>query len=352
MKVLHVITGLDNGGAERQLLMLVRHLPVQCEVAVLTEAASLAPALEDAGARVHHIGMRGNRDLRAVARLARLIRRGEYDVVHTHLYRACVYGRVAARLAGARRVVATEHSLGAGHIEGRPTSTSVRLLYRATERLGRMTIAVSPTVAARLRLWGVPKSRLVLLPHGIVPDEFAFDPAKRARVRAHFGIGPDEYVIGAVGRLVATKRLDVLIHALGDRGRLLIVGEGPERAALEKLAANSGRVVFAGDTDDVPAALSAMDLFAAPSTQETFGLSVLEALASGLPVLYTACPALEDLPPSFAPRARRVSREIDAWREALAVHVTSARTDVPMAVQHYSIDTQVEALTRLYLSIP
>src|SRR5690606_39492298 len=126
------------------------------------------------------VGMRHNRDLAALPRLVRLIRRGRYDIVHTHLYRACVYGRVAARLAGAPRIIATEHSLGDGHIEGRVPSRGVRALYRATERLGSATVAVSPTVAARLRGWGVPPGPIVVIPNGIDAAAVAVDAPRRA----------------------------------------------------------------------------------------------------------------------------------------------------------------------------
>ncbi|BFO21647.1 hypothetical protein SHKM778_80350 [Streptomyces sp. KM77-8] len=85
-----------------------------------------------------------------------MIRAGGYDLVHTHLYRACVYGRLAARVAGVRAVVATEHSLGDTQMEGRRLTTGVRALYLASERLGSATVAVSPTVADRLKRWGVP----------------------------------------------------------------------------------------------------------------------------------------------------------------------------------------------------
>lgn len=151
MRALHVITGLGVGGAERQLRLLLRHLPVECDVVTLTNPGAVAEELRSDGIRVTHLGMRGNRDLSAVGRLARLIRDGRYDVVHTHLYRACVYGRVAARLAGTRATVATEHSLGRAEIEGRPLTRSIRALYLTTERLGAATVAVSSTVAGRLR---------------------------------------------------------------------------------------------------------------------------------------------------------------------------------------------------------
>src|SRR4051794_31888659 len=150
MRVLHVITGLAAGGAEHQLRLLLRRLPHDCEVATLSNPGAVATAIRADGTVVHDLAMTGNRDLSAVGRLRALMRAGEYDLVHTHLYRACVYGRIAARLAGVPHVVATEHSLGDGVIEGRRTSAGVRALYVATERLGESTVAVSEAVAGRL----------------------------------------------------------------------------------------------------------------------------------------------------------------------------------------------------------
>ena len=119
MRVLHIVTGLASGGAERQLHLLLRHLPPhqRCEVLTLTNPGTVADALRADGVTVHHLAMRGNRDLGALPRLVRLVRAGRYDLVHTHLYRAQLYGRLAARLAGVRAVVSTEHSLHAGVIE-------------------------------------------------------------------------------------------------------------------------------------------------------------------------------------------------------------------------------------------
>ncbi|MQS37756.1 glycosyltransferase, partial [Streptomyces katsurahamanus] len=210
MKALHVITGLGVGGAEQQLRLLLRHLPLECEVVTLTNPGSVADGLRADGVRVHHLRMGGNRDLGALPRLTRLIRRGRYDLVHTHLYRACVYGRIAARLAGVRATVATEHSLGEAEIEGRPLTRPTRALYLGTERLGSATVAVSHTVAGRLRAWGVPQERIHVVPNGIDAARFRFDPERRAAVRARLGIAPDAFVVGGVGRLVAGKRFDAL----------------------------------------------------------------------------------------------------------------------------------------------
>ena len=119
MRVLHVITGLNAGGAEHQLRLLLRHQLSDAEVATLTDPGVVAGLIRADGHPVYELEMGGNTDLSALPRLVQIIHKGRYDVVHTHLYRACVYGRVAARLAGVPVVVATEHSLGEERIEGR-----------------------------------------------------------------------------------------------------------------------------------------------------------------------------------------------------------------------------------------
>ncbi|MCZ9343215.1 glycosyltransferase, partial [Streptomyces sp. TRM76130] len=99
-------------------------------------------------------------------------------------------GRLAARLAGVRAVVATEHSLGDTLMEGRRLTGGVRALYLAGERLGSTTVAVSATVAGRLRHWGVSPSRIEVVPNGIDLERFRFDPVARHRTRRRLGL-PD-----------------------------------------------------------------------------------------------------------------------------------------------------------------
>jgi glycosyltransferase involved in cell wall biosynthesis len=301
--------------------------------------------------------MNGNRDLPALPRLARRIRRGRYDVVHTHLYRACVYGRIAARLAGVRAVVATEHSLGERLIEGRPLSRGNRALYLATERLGSATVAVSAAVAARLRAWGVPEDRIRLVPNGIEPARFRFDPAGRRAVRARLGLAADALVVGGVGRLVPGKGFDVLLRAVAQlpEARLLVAGTGPELASLLRLARRLGvtdRVVFPGACEgrQLPQLLSAMDVFVSCSTEETFGLAVLEALAAGLPVLHVTCPAVDELPRHEAPGARRIAPSVGELAHALRGELAGGtrRLPVPAAVHRYDIARAADRLMGVY----
>jgi hypothetical protein len=133
------------------------------------------------GTTVHELGT--GRGTATIVGLRRLIRHGRFDVVHTHLYRACVQGRFAARLAGVpaggRHRVPPER---AAH-RGPPGLGRARALYLAGERLGRVTIAVTPAVAGRLRAWGVPDARITVIPKAVDAGRVPLRPALRAAVR-------------------------------------------------------------------------------------------------------------------------------------------------------------------------
>jgi glycosyltransferase involved in cell wall biosynthesis len=358
---MHVITGLAAGGAENQLQLLLRHTRHDAEVVTLTNPGTVADAIRAEGTAVENVAMRGNRDPRALERLRVRMRRARCEIVHVHLYRACVYGRIAARLAGVPRVVTTEHSLGEGYIEGRPTTRANRLLYLATERLSDVTVAVSETVRERLVGWGIEGSRTVVIPNGVDFDALSFDPASRREARHELGIPQNSAVIGALGRLDPVKRFDLLLEAagplLGPDRRLLIVGDGPMRAELEAKARHMGassHVLFVGERSDTARLLAAMDLLAAPSSSETFGLAVIEALGAGLPVVYGQCPALDEVPDRGGAKARHASGGRDDLLEGLRTALAADRSDrtPPRSVlARFDIRTGAAAIDRLYESL-
>jgi glycosyltransferase involved in cell wall biosynthesis len=321
MKVLHVITGLDVGGAETQLAILLRHTRHDADVVTLYNPGPVAEQIRAGGTRVRDVGMSGNRDLRALPKLVSLIRAGRYDVVHAHLYRSQIYARPAARLARTPVVVTTEHSIGETHIERRKMTAGVRGLYLASELFSDATIAVSDVVRERLVRWGVPERKITVIPNGIDIDALTFDPDSRKQTRERFGIPQDAYVIGTLGRLDENKRIGLIIEAaaplLSENCVMFVVGRGDQLEPLRAEAARLGvadRVIFAGFQADTVAMLSALDLYVMASAQETFGLAALEAMANGLPVLYTTCPALDGITTG---QARQIPGEAATLRPAM-----------------------------------
>ncbi|MEW1958994.1 glycosyltransferase [Kineococcus sp. NPDC059986] len=306
LKVLHVITGLAAGGAETQLLRVVRASRHDCAVVAVYNAGVVAEQLRAEGYRVHDLDVPSTTDPRALRRLLRVVREEAPDVVHTHLFRAGVLGRVVGHLARVPVVVSTEHSLfHPDLLEGRRASRVVRAVLRRTSRWAQATVAVSDQVRDNLATWGVvdrPGHRVLVVRNGIDTGELRFDPGARARVRAGLGVAEDVELVGIVCRLHPWKRVDVALEGLapqlGPHRRFVVIGDGAERARLQARAQEltvEAFVHFTGEVGDVASWLSALDLLVSASQSETFGLGVLEALASGLPVAYAAAPVLDEL---------------------------------------------------------
>jgi glycosyltransferase involved in cell wall biosynthesis len=342
MKVLHVITGLDVGGAELQLDAVLQHTRNDADVVTLYNPGPVADKLRGHGVRVRDLGMGRNTELGALLRLYRIIRAGRYDVVHAHLYRTPV-------------IVTTEHSIGETHLERRKMTASVRALYLASEMASDATIAVADIVRDRLERWGVPARKITVIPNGLDFDGLGFDAGSRAAVREQFGIHPDAYVMGTLGRLDPNKRIDLAIQAaaplLGDRCKLLVIGRGEEGdrlAAVAKQAGVAEHVIFGGYQADMTAMLCAMDLNVTTSLQETFGLSVLEALSNGLPVLYTTCPALDGI---STDRARQVEGSVPALRAEMTKEIEAGprpRQPVQSVMDTYGIEKVADRIDDLY----
>ena len=177
-------------------------------------------------------------------------------------------------------------------------------------------------------------------------------------MREQFGISPDTYVIGALGRLDPNKRIDLMVEAalpvLGDRCKVLVIGRGEDQARVEAAVAKLGaadHVIFGGFQSDTAAMMAAFDLYVAASVQETFGLSVLEAMASGLPVLYTVCPALDGIQTSQA-------RQVAGTAEALGTEIRKAveAGSLPREPDHavferYGMESVVGRIDDLYEQI-
>lgn len=299
--IVHVLSSFGLGGQERVALSLSR-LQRQAghQVFAFSLAAPpdgpLAEAFHEAGVATESIAKRGpSVDPSLPVRLAKLLSDHHAEVVHTHNPHALIYGAPAAAMVGAV-TVHSKHGVN-------PDGERRQWLRRAASRLADAYVAVTDSLArVALEHNECAPAQLHVIPNGIDLSRFGPNPDARQRIREQLGIPEGAWVIGSVGRLSPEKNQALLLQAaapmLDQRRHLVLVGEGPERAALEARVADSLRgafVHFTGARDDVADLLAAFDVFALTSSSEGLPLVVLEAMASELPVLATAVGGVPDV---------------------------------------------------------
>jgi glycosyltransferase involved in cell wall biosynthesis len=249
------------------------------------------------------------RDLLATWRLARIIRIERPTILHTHTAKAGAVGRAAALLAGRSRPPIIVHTFH-GHVLrgyfGRFWTGVFRLLERLLARITDALVAVSPEVRDELVALGVaPASKFRVIRLGIELDNrVSSDGSARAETRRTMGVPEARFVVGWIGRMTGVKRTDVVLkgfRALRDNGVdaiLCMVGDGPDRAAVEQLAGELGIVrdcLFAGYQEDVGPFFAAFDVFVLPSGNEGTPVTAIEALATGCPVVATRVGGVPDV---------------------------------------------------------
>ena len=303
MRVAHVIGSFGVGGGERVALDLASGQKQRgAEVlAVSLEEPADGPMAAEYGARGVEVVRAHKRpggsltgpitgiDPSLWPRLASLFRKRAIDIVHTHNPPPLIYGAPASWLARAG-CVHTKH--GANAMPARR-----RMLARAAARFCDAYVAVSRATEAQAeRDRDVGKAKLTTIENGIDLSRFAPSDRARAAARTELGLPPDAYVVGTVGRLVREKNQAALVRAmaplLSAAVRLVIVGDGEERATVERaIAALGDKAAFVqllGARSDTPRLYAALDLFALSSDSEGLPLVIIEAMASALPVLATA----------------------------------------------------------------
>lgn len=381
VKVLRVIARLNVGGPALHVAYLTAGLAERGYDTTLAAGTlgrgeeSMAFIADAKGVQIEvidelHRNITPLRDLRAVLRLADLIRRERPTILHTHTAKAGAVGRVAAILAGRARPPIVVHTFHGHVLRGyfNPAvtygfKTLERLLAKVTTRL----IAVSPEVRDDLVQLGVaPASKFSVIRLGIELDQRVGDGDDvRAETRRVLGLGPgDPFVVGWVGRMTAVKRTDLVVRtfrALVDRGvdaRLMLIGDGPDRDAMEELAHELGvmkRCLFLGYQDEVARFYDAMDAMLLPSVNEGTPVSVIESLAAERPAVATRVGGTPDVvrdgvdgflvdsaePGELADRLAELAR--DASRRAAMGEAGRARV-----MERYAVERLVDDIDELY----
>jgi glycosyltransferase involved in cell wall biosynthesis len=307
-RVLTVVDSLRRGGAER--LIVTTHAFMDRErfelaVAALFPPYDLAGELRGLGIKVWPLDTRGTRDMvRAVLRTRRAVRAFRPDIVHTHLFAANIAGRLAA---GGRPVITTLHNPDYGAEDNGSLRFKLRKLIdsKTGHRYNRAFVAVSDAVRADY-VEHMGFAPIHVVPNYVDVGEIARRVAgvDRRHERTMLGIAPEEIVVLHVGRFHRQKAQDVLLYAFDEarreepRLRLVLAGDGAEMSKARVLADDlnvEDRVLFMGDVADPMRLYAASDVFAFPSRWEAFGIALLEAMASGLPVVATRTGGIPDL---------------------------------------------------------
>lgn len=298
-KVLLVVGSLNMGGLQKVAMEIVRScsaLNFSFDFLVYgNEKYDYEEEAINLGCKLIRIPKPCNRYLRYYHNLkATMVENGPYDIVHSHVYFNSSFVVLAAKSVGVPMTIAHSHSIKRENDDRITKKIAYTIMRFLLNRYSDKFAACSKD--AGNYVFGIKgfneKGHIIFNPVRL--DEFSYSDKNRIKIRKELGIASDQYVIGSVGRLVKGKNQKFLIDVFDIFQKevdsvLLIVGDGILRHELEDYSKELGiykKIRFAGQREDVPALLSAMDIFVMPSKHEGLGIVLIEAMANGLSCVY------------------------------------------------------------------
>ncbi|MCH7970056.1 MAG: glycosyltransferase [Chloroflexi bacterium] len=360
IKVLHLITSLEVGGAQQGLLLgLPRFDPDRYEhvICSLMDRMRMAAQFRQAGIEVHSLGLSRKTDLAVVLRLRTLLKQLRPDVLHTYLLHSNVLGRIVGRLVGVPVIVSSERTIGQANRWG-------RLATRLTNPLTNAVEVNSETGARAIeRDLGVPAGKIEVVRSGIDLDAFGVS-LKRTEIRSELGLTGDQHLVLYVGRLRRVKGVEHGIRAFASASvqhenmHMALAGEGEQLGYLRNLANELGIsecISFLGVRNDLPDLFSAADSVLMPSLNEGFPRTAIEAMAAGKPVIATRVGGTPEAIVEGETGILVPSADIDAMASALVKLVGDrglqsrlGKAGRRRAEQNYPVDNYVARLDGLY----
>lgn len=237
-------------------------------------------------------------DIPTIVNLARTIKQMGFDVVHTNGVRAGVTGRIAARLAGCKKIVHTVHTMSTDLVHGpgifrKPVECVYKWSDRRLAGWSDTIIAVSSDLRRMTVNEGIPNYRVTTIHSGVDLKRYE-EPVSKSHARNRLMIPTGCRIVGTVARFTRQKNLGDLVRAAAivhkqlDDVTFVLIGDGEEMPEVKRLAQDIGiahKVIFTGFRSDIPEILPAFDIFAMSSLWEGHPLAALEAMAAGLPVV-------------------------------------------------------------------
>lgn len=291
---MYIIPTLGIGGTQRQLVNLIQGLIKEVdyyiEVSTLYKGGPIAEELNDLGIKINYINMKNIYDLFSLRRLIRILRYGNFNIVHTFLFDANVLGAFSAKQAGVEAIISSRRDMDIWKFKRHIWAE--RLGAKLSKKIIANSNAVKEFVIQQEK---ISPSKIEVILNGI--DLNSFHKSKEVfDLRKEFGLSKDHFIIGTIGTISEKKGQRYLIKAAREilnvfsQSRFIFVGNGPLENELRKLTNTlslSDKVVFTGLRQDVTAILSMIDIFCLPSIYESCPNVILEAMACGLPVVAT-----------------------------------------------------------------
>lgn len=363
-KILHLITGLEVGGAEMMLLKTLPLLQADFDnrVSCIRGHGPIGKRLEDVGIPVAYLDLKSIFDIGVIFRFRAVVKGFDPDVLVTYLIHADLFGRIFGRLFGIRKIIC---------------SVRVKLIqfkYLPLLALDGLTSPLvthyhfnSKTVADMYqKFFFFPERKITVIPNGLEIEKYqiSIDTKKK---RQSLNVSEEAIIIGCIGRLEKQKGQKYLIEAFSELVKqypfaiLLIIGNGTERKPLEELVKKSkidNSVRFLGRRNDIPEILQILDIFVLPSLYEGMSNALMEAMATGLPIIATSIPENKELlgyeengilvPPHNASALTEKMSFIlrnETYTKKMRI---SAKKE---AAKRFSLDTVIYGLTSLFRKI-
>ncbi|MCK9555907.1 glycosyltransferase [bacterium] len=307
-KIVHIINSMDLGGNERLLETILDKIDKSAFVNTVVfldrgqdKSSYLRDSAKNKGAECHTIPMRGNFDVSAFKRLINTIKKISPDIVHTHLVLSQVYGRLAAKFAGVKKIISSEQNIYS-YKSRVPFRFLEKYLAGFTTRIVACSCGVKDYLINRV---GINKDKVIVIYNCIDETLLGREPAPAAVEKNEIPGNPGgKLIVGSLGHLHKQKGYDCLIDAVkvitaAVPGIIFLIGgTGPLKDHLEakiKAGGMTNHIRLTGFVKDSAAFMDMLDIFVMPSLWEGFGISALEAIAAGKPVVVSDVAGLNEI---------------------------------------------------------
>ena len=360
LKIVHLVTSLEVGGAQHNMLLGLPNLDRSRYKHILIsimDRMQMKQQFQEVGIEVHTLGLSKRTDITAALRLRSLLKTIRPDILHTYLIHGNVLGRIVGRLAGVPMIIGSELTIGQA---GRIGRLATKLTNPLTDAVEVNSETGGKSAFTDL---GVPKSKIEVVLPGLDLEGFG-GTEQRSQVRSEIGVEDDEHLVLYVGRLRTVKGVEYGIRAFAtalekhDKMKLALAGEGDQRGNLESLCDDLGiqkHVKFLGPRKDLSDVLSASDSVIMPSINEGFPRVAIEAMASSKPVVATRVGGTPEAIINGQSGILVPSKNIKAMAEAIVNIASDSGLATRLGIaarkrveQHYSASRYVSRLDEMY----